>query len=438
MTSKRKEPVEMTDAEVPEDLPPDSDTAHVSPIAEREQLTVARVREIIQDSNLNFLIGAGASSAFFSLLGDTEKLLTKLNESDANPNVVKRAVGSVYAHFFESVIAGNAQLIAGDDQAEELLSSYSVLLQSVNTLLLRRRSSIINKRANLFTTNVDVAIELAAERLQVELNDGFSGRFKPIFDSGSFGSVKSRRSLQYDNLSEIPTFDLLKLHGSVGWTNAAPSGTEAQSKIYLDPTLAVFMEIEAALEKARPSLLAITAESDASTLLGEAELEAEELANLDAFVGAYEQLLIVNPTKQKFGTTVLDQVYYDQLRTFSNELEKENTVLFTIGFSCRDEHIRDLILRAARTNPTLQVVAFAYDSSEIEKMETRLESALAPNSNVLVVGPPPSPEGEPEGAFSVRTITETFFDPIYRTASNDPAAAEPETEDAHGDNQDAE
>ena len=47
-------------------------------------LPLERLRTIIQDSHLNFLIGAGTPSAFFGMLGDIENALTTLNETEAD------------------------------------------------------------------------------------------------------------------------------------------------------------------------------------------------------------------------------------------------------------------------------------------------------------------------------------------------------------------
>ena len=84
-----------------------------------------------------------------------------------------------------------------------------------------------------------------------------------------------------------------------------------------------------------------------------------------AFIEAYEKLGIVNPDKQKFATTVLNETYYELIRRFANELEKENSVLFVHGFSFRDEHLRDVVVRAARSNPTLQVIVFCYSRGDL-------------------------------------------------------------------------
>ncbi len=66
----------------------------------------------------------------------------------------------------------------------------------------------------------------------------------------------------------------------------------------------------------------------------------------------------------------MDRTYYDLLRIYANELDKENTLLVAFGFSFQDEHIRDITVRALK-NPTLRLVVFAYDSSA-EKSLTKL------------------------------------------------------------------
>jgi hypothetical protein len=50
---------------------------------------------------------------------------------------------------------------------------------------------------------------------------------------------------------------------------------------------------------------------------------------------------------------------------YNNELEKENGVLFVMGFSFADEHIRELTLRVANTNPTSIIYIFVYDKGAV-------------------------------------------------------------------------
>ena len=102
------------------------------------------------------------------------------------------------------------------------------------------------------------------------------------------------------------------------------------------------------------------------------------------FFNAYQQFQIVNPTKRKFSQTVLDVHFYELMRMFSNNLEKENTILFVMGFSFADEHIRSIVQRALKTNPTLMVIIFSYSDAEV----ITFKGLLGENTgNLLVVSP---------------------------------------------------
>lgn len=380
-----------------------------------DRLTTEELRDIVQDAHVSFLLGAGASAELFEPLGDVENWLTYLASQDTvSSRVLERVRASVYAYFFEGVVRPNKEVIEESPSAERVLSTYRDFLRTINTLLVRRRSSILDKQINLFTTNIDLVTEIAAEQLQIELNDGFSGRYFPLFSASNFGTVKSRRSLQYDNLAEIPTFNLYKLHGSVNWaTRPVGLGEDLKDAIVFKSNTELFDVVDQELDRATPALYEIERDTNIREMLTAAEDPNEhELRLLQAFMGRYEKLAIVNPTKDKFGLTVLNQNYYDLLRNFSNTLEKENGVLFVIGFSCRDEHIRELMIRAARSNPTLLVVVFAYVAGEVRVLKDRLNADLAPNSNILVVGPEDSGDQTEDAPYSLRTVTERFFKPL--------------------------
>ena len=358
---------------------------------------------------------------FFSLLGDVENLLTEIDAFADDDAAKRHARASVLASFFSDVIVKNKALLARSGGSDSLLGTYETFLQTMNRLLLRRRSAILNKQVNLFTTNVDLAVEVASEALQLELNDGFSGRFEPKFSTSNFGSVVSRRSLQYDNLSEIPTFNLLKLHGSVGWLTQDVTHAEAGSRtqIGFDGELSQVMVAAEALDTVAGELTRLTQETSAAELL---TAGIGSTADVSGFLDAYGQLAIVNPTKAKFQQTVLDQNYYDLLRLFSNEMEKENTVLFIVGFSCRDEHIRELIVRAARVNPTLQVIVFAHTSTSADEVEAQFAGNPITNGNIRIVEPAPTADGEDQMRLSLWSVTKHFFEPLVPLPARPPAA----------------
>ncbi|MGO2933635.1 hypothetical protein [Microbacterium sp.] len=386
-------------------------------------LSVEELRDIVQDAHLNFLLGAGASADLFKPLGDVEDWLTYLAQNSVIPaTTLNRVRASVYAYFFEGVIDPNTSVIDETAEADPILDTYRGFLRTLNTLLVRRRSSILDKQVNLFTTNVDLATEVASEELQLELNDGFSGRYLPMFSASNFGTVKSRRSLQYDNLAEVPTFNLFKLHGSTSWaTRKIDLGEETKEVITFNPSAEVFDSIRGTLQSANDALYDVDKETKIDELAQVADepTPSEEIL-LGAFMAEYERLAIVNPTKDKFGLTVLNQNYYDLLRIFSNTLEKENSVLFIIGFSCRDEHIRELIIRAARTNPTLQIIVFAYHPDEAQALKDRLNADLAANGNILVLSTPKKAKKADQETYTLRSITKTFFEPLLPKAPRKP------------------
>ena len=57
--------------------------------------------------------------------------------------------------------------------------------------------------------------------------------------------------------------------------------------------------------------------------------------------------------------------YYDQIRMFANELERQNTLLIAFGFSFADEHILQIIGRALVSNPTLTLLVFPYCEDDL-------------------------------------------------------------------------
>ena len=113
-----------------------------------------------------------------------------------------------------------------------------------------------------------------------------------------------------------------------------------------------------------------------------------DFSQFDPFLNSYEKFIMVNPTKHKFQETVMDMHFYELMRLYSNSLEKENSILFVIGFSFADEHIAKLTMRAADSNPTLQIVVFAYSDSEVDSFKKNLNlSGSSLNSNVTILTP---------------------------------------------------
>ena len=156
--------------------------------------TIIDLKDIVQDCNINFLIGAGLSSPYLALLGQVEKLLTRLPDKKEDRDIKKIIRASLYKKFFDDVIVKNLNILSWSEESNtkelnSVLEQYQNFIKNINTILLNRKSTILSKQVNLFTTNFDIFLEKALETANVEYNDGFSGRFNPIFNLSNFKKI---------------------------------------------------------------------------------------------------------------------------------------------------------------------------------------------------------------------------------------------------------
>lgn len=378
-------------------------------------MLIDTLKDTIQDCNINFLIGSGLSRPLLTTLGRIELLLTDLAgraDVPAERSTLVRA--SLYKAYFDGVIYPNLKILASAPETTAVSKNYETLLSSINTVLLRRKTTIIGKSVNVFTTNIDVFLDNALEELGLEFNDGFTGRFHPRFSLSNFKKTHFIKSSHYDNTSELPVFNLLKLHGSLSWT-LGDADVEFSSDLTHVKTVA-----EALVSSG--CLLDVPDDATVDSLLAAAQGKSPD-ASVDAFLKAYEQLLIVvNPTKDKFKHTLLNQTYYELLRLYSNELEKENTALFVLGFSFADEHIREITLRSANSNPTLVIYVVAYDSDARITLDGLL-SSRAVNRNIKIISPDLTEEGTDSHVYDFDGINQRVILPLLQSIDSARLAA---------------
>ncbi|KIC61340.1 SIR2 family protein [Chryseobacterium taiwanense] len=331
-------------------------------------------QNIIQDCNINFLIGSGLSNPFFGTLGNIEIWLTELeNDTSIKADLRDYIKASLYASYFVVAMQKNILLYDIVSIKDELVSApkndieklqntykgYKDFLRLINQIIYQRRSNTVNKQTNLFTTNIDIFLEKVIEDLNLHFNDGFNGVFKKTFSLSNFKKSFYQKSLHYDNIAEIPVYNLLKIHGSITWK------LEGNQLIFNN--IDTIYSIQEEYNKIK-FLDIIKLDNDywnkhkKNIPFKEIVKEAQKTTIIDTkdFVSAYEKLQVVNPTKAKFKDTTFNKSYYEMLRLYANELEKENSVLFIFGFSMADEHIRDITFRAIRSNPTLKVFISSY------------------------------------------------------------------------------
>lgn len=345
-----------------------------------------RLIDRIQDSNINFLFGSGMSAGYLEILGNIENLLTELDKEVFTEQKQKDLIrASILNKYFKGVIEKNINILDYSSlEPEEVLlirwtlDSYKNFFKTINQLISLRRNKLLSKQVNIFTTNIDVFLERAIEQVGLESNDGFGKGFKPKYDLSNFKKSIFQKSLHFDNSSEIPVFNILKIHGSLTWKRE-------NEHIYFDNSLEQIKKVQTAR---RNSLLSVDTSKDTIATLKTTLRKRINIRNFSTFLDEYDKLSIVNPTKGKFQQTVLDQKYYDLLRIYANELERENTLLFVMGFSFADEHIRDLTIRVANSNPTLMIYIFAHTTHARGELEKVLDiENNVKNKNIVIISP---------------------------------------------------
>ncbi len=310
---------------------------------------IVKLTKSIQSSHVNFLLGSGCSLPGIKTLGNIEKAYTDYIENNQQDLANKLLFEFLRAFLMEP---SEWKDISKPD-TKETLANYKHFLENVSHLLTKRKNGLLQKRATIFTTNYDLFIEGAFEDIntQIHLIDGFkrspglanSFKFSP---SEFFNTLYNDGNL-YNYKVEIPTINLIKLHGSMNW-------------------------------KVNQENIINSVEH-----FGKLKIKHEELLKSGDVVGMAEfnkKISVVLPRKEKFKDTLLDQNYYDLLRLYANELDKENTLLIVNGFSFADEHICEITKRALK-NPTLLLVIFSFNKSDKDNFERIFFS----NKNVDVV-----------------------------------------------------
>lgn len=229
------------------------------------------------------------------------------------------------------------------------------------------------QRANIFTSNYDLAFEYAFDNLGIKYIDGFSGfhhrYFKPetfnydIFYPGSTTAGKVQR------IEKVVRY--FKLHGSISWVS---DNERTPSNVY-------------GIEEMPIELIKRKAEDDD-----------------DSF--NYGDLMIY-PTAVKKSYT-LDLPYSELFRHFAFCISQPQSVLFTVGYSFYDEHFNDIIYQAL-SNPTFTLIIIDFNGCEKSAEIKRLRDLNDPR--IIII------EGDFLGDFL--TLANTLMPDFMETSSED-------------------
>lgn len=319
------------------------------------------LRKAFASAHINVLLGSGFSGSVVPVLQGREPWFQTVDERirDCPENEKETWLSAralLRAEYFKSIMHPLREV-----DATELQKAF---VASACRLIENRGTTTLPKRVNFFTTNYDPLIELSLESLGVPFNDGFVGRGKPRFDPSAFSRLMCEQSLFMEYTSQVTTANVLKAHGSLTWRRV--SGFDGKEIVYSNVKSTLddcveghegVLDLPAIAELTE--LVEKTCDASSFKLLMKLvnDLSSDEIALLRSFATSYDSTLcIVNPAKRKFEETVLEQSYYDLLRIYANELDRNNSLLLVFGFSFADEHILELTKRAICSNPKLIVL----------------------------------------------------------------------------------
>ncbi len=326
--------------------------------------------ENLSGKNVNFLIGAGASSGMFDTLKLSknvtfEDLVTDNSISEKHKNML------YYFYWIHWIKKMSDKESYKNETAQGVLDKYHKFIELLISFL-KNESNERPKRINIYTSNYDLFFEhtfdnILAEGADCYFNDGAVGFNTRVIKPENY-NLNIRRVGYFDRYkTEIPTINFIKVHGSVNWEKNNKDevivNSSSQHNIY-----EVFKEDE--IKEFENNILNIKTdvkEDYINQLINELNKYNDKQSEFDKFYKSYKKLAIINPNKWKFHETVFEQHYYQQLRNLSYDLEKENTILIVFGFSFADEHIREIVRRSL-SNQTLYVYLICYDKEEKEKI----------------------------------------------------------------------
>lgn len=328
---------------------------------------VEEFRKLIITKQLNFLIGSGCSAESIGLMadfgGDNSKLLDRIKKVSKeligqamNSSLDKAAKKDITSEDSKALNSGQeseSTAILGSSQGSEdkekfaneapkefedrvknNLSTYSNFINAIIDILNLSNSRQTPKSVNIFSTNYDIFIEKAIDDImefkKFVFNDGAKGYFHRVLDSSNYNQVVSYKGLNNNYISEIPSISLIKPHGSVNWT-------KANNKIIIEPRV-------------------------------------------------NDNPVVVVPNGMESQETFLNNHFYEMLRVFQLELDKQQSVLIVIGFSFQDEHIKKMVKRALN-NPELIVYVFAYSEADSKNIKDLFGIKNSSIGNLKVFNP---------------------------------------------------
>lgn len=279
-----------------------------------------QMRKLAMTKQLNFLIGSGCSMPTIPSMSD-ECFRNSEGKDKEWEELSKDEKTNIASNLSKKVKEVSKQILNDDTSVANTQKQYNEFLQAIVEVLNLSNSRQTPKNANIFSTNYDLFIEKAADKVlqnnRLVFNDGAGGYFERYLNSSNYNRLVAYKGLSDNYISEIPSISLIKPHGSMNW-----------------------------------------------------EKDGE---NIKILLQVSDTPVVVPPTGLESKETFLQNHFYEMLRIFETELDKQQSVLFVVGFSFQDVHIKKMISRAVQ-NPELMIFIFCYDENDKEKISRNLFS----------------------------------------------------------------
>ena len=191
----------------------------------------------------------------------------------------------------------------------------------------------------IFSTNYDLAVEWAAESIDIFVINGFWGTHRRHFSPQSFDLGLSNTQTVGEARFGSYNINFVKLHGSLTWFENSGNFIEVQSSVAKEKIDSLFED-------------SLNPDPD----------EDGEIDNYDIKEKSYENLMVL-PSNEKYSQT--SGYFYGELfRRFEKFLASPQTSLVVIGYGFNDEHVNRMI-KSALLNPTFQLVICLPEFTDI-------------------------------------------------------------------------
>lgn len=261
--------------------------------------------------------GVGANPPYEDLFNSLQAAKLLAGNKGDDTAEIESTIKAMQKWLFENCNTQNTEihsLYSSDDKLKVNKYHYH---ETFIKKILQRPNNL--KRANLFTTNYDMAFDYALDNLGIHYINGFMGVhnrcFRPeVYDYDLYYPGQSVTGKVYRAEKVIKYY---KIHGSLSWVSAKPtfSNTYGIKEVPLG-----------------------------------SEYNCED-----------GQEIMIYPCVSK-KTFTLDLPYSELFRHFAQAISQPQSVLFCIGYSFNDEHINDIIYQALSI-PSFTLIIANYSPS---------------------------------------------------------------------------